>query len=84
MPHAAPPRGDGDPGCEPEDHGDGFDADDGELVGCGWEARGREDEVGDGEERPDGAEEHEVDGVGRPAVNGAVTAIYIDYCAWEC
>jgi hypothetical protein len=79
VPDVAPPAGDSDPRREPEDHGDGFDADDGVLVRGGREAAGREREVGDGQERPDGAEEHEVDRVGRPGVVAAGAAVGIDY-----
>jgi hypothetical protein len=79
VPHVAPPAGDGDPRCEPEDHGEGFDADDGVLVRGGREAAGREREVGDSQKCPDGAEEHEVDRVGRPVAVAAGTAVGIDY-----
>lgn len=61
-----PQSSDGDPGCEPKDHGDGLDACDGVFVCGGWEARWGEDEIGDSEEGPDGGEEHEVHAVGGP------------------
>lgn len=71
----SPERSNGDPASEPEQHSQRLNADDGELVGGGWEARWREDEICDGEESPYRAEEKEVDAVGRPAVPGASEGI---------
>lgn len=75
MVYVSPPTGDSNPGGEPEDHGNGLDTDDGELVCCGGEAAWCECEVGDGEKGPDGAEEHEVDGIRGPTTDRAEVGI---------
>lgn len=64
----SPQACDGDPRGEPENHGHGLDAGNGKLVGGLREARRREDEVGNGEQGPDGAEEHKIHGAGGPGV----------------
>lgn len=66
FPPVTPERSHGDPGSEPEDHGEGLDAGNSKLVRRSGIARWSEDEVGDGEESPDGAKQHEVDAVRRP------------------
>jgi hypothetical protein len=74
-----PAHSHGNEGCKPEDHGDELDSGNRELVRCCWEARWCQKEVCDSEERPDGAEQHEVDAVGRPAVVGW-TIVGVDNC----
>lgn len=66
LPPVTPECGDGDPGGEPEDHGHGLDSQDGKLVGCAGEATWGKDEVYDGQDGPDGGEEHKVDAMRRP------------------
>lgn len=67
-PPPPPPTRHRHPSREPENHGHGLHADNRVLVGRGGEPRGCENQIGDGQQRPDGGEEHEVDGVGGPAV----------------
>lgn len=51
----------GDETCEPEDHGDGLDGQNGEVVMRCWQHHRREDEICQGEPCPDGAEDSERD-----------------------
>lgn len=60
--------GQGDEAGEPEQHGQRLGGEDGELVRGGGDAPGREDEVEQREEGPDGGEDEEVDLGGRVAV----------------
>jgi hypothetical protein len=75
-----PAHSHGDEGCEPEDHSDELDSANCELVRCRWEARWCEEEVCDSEERPNRAEQHEVDAMRRPIVAGWAI-VGIDDCA---
>lgn len=52
--------GEGDEAGEPEEHGEGLDGQDGELVGRAGEEPGREGEVDEGEEGPERGEDEEV------------------------
>lgn len=63
----APKRSDGDPGGKPENHSNSLNGGDGILVREARETRGSEDKVCDGQERPDGSEQHEINTVGRPS-----------------
>ena len=67
-PCIVPTHGNGDERGEPEDHGDELDGSDGKLVRKTWEARRDEEEICDSEQRPERAEEHEVDAGRRPVV----------------
>lgn len=59
-------RGSGNPASEPEDAGQGLDGQDAELVGSCREEERRNDEVGEGDNGPDGVEQDEVHLARRP------------------
>jgi len=48
------------PSGEPEDHGDNLYGENAEFVCNGWEAAGSNNQVGESDDRPDGAEKHVV------------------------
>lgn len=62
------PHGQRDEAGEPEQHGQGLDAEDGELVRGGGEAGGGDDQVHEREDGPDGDEDQIVDLRGRIGV----------------
>lgn len=69
-PQITPISGNSHERCEPEQHGEELDTSDSELMGCGWEAGWGEKQVCDGENGPDGREEHEVNARWRPTDSG--------------
>ena len=52
--------------CEPEEHRNRFRSENAIFVCGGWVSAGRDDEICDGEESPDGGEDQEVDLGGTP------------------
>lgn len=60
TPPITPSRSNSYESGEPKDHRDELDSSNSILMGESWEPGWREDEVGDGEEGPEGGKEHEV------------------------
>ena len=73
--------GDGDEAGKPEQHGDGVDGQQDELVGIALEEGRGQGEVGQDEQGPDGGEEQEVDLRGR-VVAEEVVVEPVDFYTW--
>lgn len=70
----------GDEAREPEQHGQGVEAEDDELVGIALEESGREGEVWQNQQGPDGDEDQESD-FGRNVVIEGIIVVNIGRCA---